>query len=80
MKTHSRRSVDIRDGREHALVDGEQKVRDLGTSDRGRSENILESKVVEVSDKLTSAVAEGKRVTPKEPLLDRISTKINLSS
>ena len=42
-------AADLRDRREHALVDGKQQVRDLRTADRRRTKNIPEADVVEVS-------------------------------
>lgn len=46
----SRIIVDLRDRSEHALVDGEHKVRNLVASDGRCSEGIAESNVLEVTD------------------------------
>lgn len=48
-----------RDGGEHALVDGEQQIGDLGAPNRGSAQDIAESNVIEVADKLASRVRKG---------------------
>lgn len=53
---------------EHALEDGEQKIWDLGAADRGLCQDILHTKVGQITDELSSSVGEGQGVTPEEPL------------
>lgn len=57
-----------RDGSEHSLVDGEKKIRNLGATDGGGTQDILETKVAQVSNVLAGGVREGERVAPEEPL------------
>lgn len=52
----------------HALIDGEQEVRDAARAHRGLREDVLEAKVGEVADEEARGVREGKRVAPEEPL------------
>jgi gamma-glutamylcysteine synthetase len=69
--------VHIRDGREHALIYGEKKVGDLGTSNGRSAKKALEANVVEISNELAARVRERQRVTPKEPL-QTFSTKVRI--
>ena len=57
-----------RDGCEHALVDGEEEIRDLGGAHGWCSEDVPEADVLQVSDVLAGGVGEGERVAPEEPL------------
>lgn len=59
------------DGAEHALVDGEEEVRDAGRADRGLREDVAEAKVFEVANEAARRVREGERVAPEEPLEGR---------
>lgn len=56
------------DAGEHALVHSKQKIRDLGRTDGGRTEDIAETNVLQITDVAASGVREGERVTPEEPL------------
>ena len=53
---------------EHALVDGEEEIGNLMTTNRRRRQGIPESNVVEVADEFPRSVREGERVAPEEPL------------
>lgn len=57
-----------RNSSEHALEDGKQNIRNLGAADRWRRQDILHTKVRQVTDETASRVGEGQRVTPEEPL------------
>lgn len=57
-----------RNSSEHALEDGEQKIWDFGAANRGLCQNILHTKVGQITDELSSSVGEGQRITPEEPL------------
>lgn len=56
------------DGGEHALVDSEQQVGDLGRADGGGGQHVAEAEVLEVTEELACRVREGQRVAPEEPL------------
>lgn len=56
------------DGREHALVDGEQQVRDARRPYRGPREHVPEAKVGQVPQERARRVRKGERVAPEEPL------------
>lgn len=59
----------LRDSSKHSLEETKENIRDLGATDRGGGEDVLEAKVVEVADeRVVSGVCEGQTVTPKEPL------------
>lgn len=45
---------------EHALEDGEEKIRDLGAADGGRGQDILETKVRQITDELSTRVEKAK--------------------
>lgn len=62
MRTH------VRDGGEHALVQAEKQIRDLGPTDTGLAEDLHETEVAEVADVGAASVREGQRVAPEEPL------------
>lgn len=49
----------LRDGGEHALVQAEQDVGDLGATDRGLSEGLHEAEVGKVADEAAAGVREG---------------------
>ena len=57
-----------RDGSEHALVDAEQDVGDLGATDAGLGQHVHQAKVGEVSDVGAAGVGEAEREAPEEPL------------
>lgn len=57
-----------RDGGEHALVQAEQQVRDLGAADAGLAQDLHEAEVGQVTDEGAASVTKGKRITPEEPL------------
>lgn len=57
-----------RDGAEHALVHGEEQVRDAARADRRPREDVLEAEVGEVADEGPCCVREGEGVAPEEPL------------
>lgn len=60
---------DLRDGREHHLVDGEEKIRHLCTTNTGLCKNALEAEVCQVANiVIVGAVGESERVSPEEPL------------
>ena len=59
---------DARDGSEHALVETEEDVGDLGAADAGLAQHLHETKVGEVSDVGAAGVGEAERVAPEEPL------------
>ena len=46
------------DSREHALVNSEQEIRDLGGTDGWRSKNIPETNVLQIADVFASGVGE----------------------
>jgi len=56
------------DGGEHALVDGEEQVGDLGGANGGGSEDVAEAEVLHVTQELAGGVREGEGVAPEEPL------------
>jgi hypothetical protein len=58
----------IRNAREHALVYGKEKIRNLGTPNRLLAKDVPETNVGEISKELACRMREGQRVTPKEPL------------
>jgi hypothetical protein len=64
-RSHGKRN---RDRCEHALVDGEQQIRDLRRSDGRGTENISEANVFQIADKFPPGVREGEGVAPEEPL------------
>jgi hypothetical protein len=49
----------LTDGSEHALIDGEHKIRELGGRDTRRSQHIRIAEVFEVAEKPASGVGEG---------------------
>lgn len=59
---------DLRDGREHALVDGVNQIGNPIAAHRRTSEHVSEPNVGEVTDERAGAVGEGERVAPEEPL------------
>lgn len=59
---------DERDGSEHALVQAEQDVGQLGAAHAGLAQHLHQSKVGKVTDEGASRVGEGERVAPEEPL------------
>lgn len=59
------------DGREHALVDGEEDVGDARGADRRGGQHVLEAEVGEVADEGAGVVGEGEGVAPEEPLEGR---------
>lgn len=59
---------DIRDSREHALVDTEQQIWDSGAANGWLAKDTSEPDVLQVADISRSIVAEGERVSPEEPL------------
>jgi len=63
-----REVLDIRDSREHALINSEQKVWDLGIPDGGVTEDIAKAYIVKVAQELAGSVAERKTVPPEKPL------------
>ena len=60
--------VRLRYRSEHALVDGEEEIRDLVAANRWRGQGVPESDVVEVTDEFSRCVGEGERKAPEEPL------------
>ena len=47
------------DGGEHALVDSEEEIRNLGGANRRSRKDIAESDIVQVADELAGGVREG---------------------
>jgi hypothetical protein len=60
--------IDIRDGREHALVDGEHQIGNAWASNGWSAQNIHISKIIECANVLSSLVRKGERITPEKPL------------
>lgn len=58
----------LRDGSEHALVDGKEQVGNSGASNARTAEHVAESDVGEIANELSTSVREGQRVAPEEPL------------
>lgn len=65
------------DGREHALVDCEEQIRDLCGTHRRLAQYILKPKVGQVSNIGGRRVRKSQRVTPKEPLERRDGCRHN---
>jgi hypothetical protein len=61
-------TVNARDGGEHALVEAEQKIRDLGTTNTGLAQDLHETEVAQVADESAARVRKGQGVAPEEPL------------
>ena len=59
---------DLRDCREHALVDSKEKVWNLVACNGRCSQDITKANVFKISDVFAGGVRESQRVTPKEPL------------
>lgn len=55
-------------GGEHALVDGEEHIRDVSGAHRGPGQDIFETKVGQVTDEGARRVRKGEREAPEEPL------------
>lgn len=55
----------LRDGSEHALVDGKEDIRH---SSSGCAEDIPKTDIIEVANEAVGSLAKGKRITPEEPL------------
>lgn len=66
--SRSNSEQDIRDGREHALVNAKYQSRNTGGTHGWLSLYVPESKVPEVTNVSVGAVAEGERVAPEPPL------------
>ena len=66
--SNSSNSKSNSDSSEHALVNGEKEVRDLGGPNGWCCKDISEPNVLQIADVLASCVRKGERVTPKEPL------------
>lgn len=60
--------MDIRDRREHALVDGEEEIRDLGAPNRRLGQDTFEAEVRKIPNVRTCSMGEGEGVSPEEPL------------
>lgn len=60
--------VHSRNSSEHALEDGEQKIRDLITPHRWRSKHTFHAEVIQIANVFSRGVGECQRVAPKEPL------------
>ena len=60
--------INLRDSREHPLVDSEEEVRNSVTTDRWSSMQPLETEVVHVTEKLPGGWRECERISPEEPL------------
>lgn len=56
------------DGREHALVDGEEEVGDLVGAHGRAGEDVHEAEIREITDERAGGMGEGQRVAPEEPL------------
>ena len=59
---------DIRNCREHALVDGNQQIRNPGASNAGLIKHISEADIGEVTNVRVGSVGEGEGISPEEPL------------
>jgi hypothetical protein len=57
-----------RDGSEHALVNGKEEIRDLGTTNTRLIQHVPEPDVLEIPDVGVGSVGEGQGVTPEKPL------------
>ena len=62
------RSQGDSDGREHALIYGEEKIGDLVGADGGACKNVHEAEIREVTDEWAGRVGECQRIAPEEPL------------
>lgn len=56
------------DSCEHALVDGEQEIGNLGRSNGRSCQHIAEPDVFQITDVLAGGVGESERETPEKPL------------
>lgn len=65
------------DSGEHALVDGEEQIRDFGGTHRWLAQHILKPKVGQVSNVRRRSVREGQRIAPEEPLESRDGCRHN---
>ena len=59
---------DVRDGSKHALVYAKEEIGNTWASDRRRTQDVHEAKVIERADVLSRLVGKGERVAPEEPL------------
>jgi hypothetical protein len=53
---------------EHALIDSEEEIGNLGGANRGGSESVTETNILQITDEFACGVRESKGVTPEEPL------------
>ncbi len=60
--------LNIRDGREHALVDRKHEIRNFRASNRRCSEGVSETNVLKIADELAGCMREGEGIAPEEPL------------
>lgn len=60
--------ANIRDGREHALIHSEEKIRDSSTANGRLSQGVHEAKVGQISNEPASGVREREGESPEEPL------------
>lgn len=49
----------LRDGSEHALVNGKQKIRNPRTPNRWGCQDVFETQILEITDVLASCVRKG---------------------
>lgn len=62
------RQANVRDGREHALVDGKEQIGDLGAAHGGSCQHVPETNVIQISNEGIGAFRKGERIAPEEPL------------
>ena len=65
---HDDRRGNVRDGGEHALIDGVEQIGDMGATDRGASQDVEEADVAQIPDVAAGGMGKGEGIAPKEPL------------